>query len=410
MSLCRKPLPAICIVAGCYPALSETFVVREVNGLVSAGVSVHTLSLHQGESVPGVSVADGYVYGGGFGAMISWMQECAAHPIRSTRTLAMAAQDALWPGEPIACLQRIKVLAQALVALASAARVRSWEIAHIHCHFAHAPTTHGMYLASQLGVPFSFVGHANDLFQRRTLLKRKLQRAAFVSCISRWHRDLYRSICPAGIPKFKVIRCGVDTSTWMYREPRQTPRLHVVSVCRLVEKKGIDTLLRAVGLLAGHEEEAVDFLTIAGDGPEMPGLKHLADKLGVNGRIRWLGAIGNEAVRDLMSTADAFVLPCREDSSGDRDGVPVVLIEAMACGVPVVSGDLPAIRELVIDGSTGMLVNGSPEQVAAAISLLASDVELRRQLARTAAEHVQREFSLDVNIDRLRKAIEKASA
>ena len=107
-------------------------------------------------------------------------------------------------------------------------------------------------------------------------------------------------------------------------------------------------------------------------------------------------------VRGLLAQADLFALPCREDSSGDRDGIPVVLMEAMACGVPVVSGDLPAIRELVRPNDTGVLVDGTKFQdLAAEVDRLVGSPRTREILARNAREHVSREFSMTTNVERL---------
>lgn len=399
----------IAIIAGRYPSLSETFVYREVAGLASMGCRVTTVSLHPGEQVAGIAPAHHLVYRGNAAVAVAAIWELFRFPICTLQTVATGLRDMCFPGESMPIAGRLKLVAQVIAATASADALRKAGVEHIHCHFAHAPTTVGMYLAMQLGVSFSFVGHANDLFQRRSLLRRKLERAAFVSCISHWHRELYVSLVPASADRYRIIRCGVDVENWRPKELRDGPALHIVSVCRMVEKKGIDTLIRALGLLRSNDSPLAMKVTIAGEGPELGRLKALAESLGVGGQISWAGGVPNMQVRELMADADLFVLPCREDSNGDRDGIPVVLMEAMACGVPVISGDLPAIRELVIDGQTGRLVDGrSPEQLADAILELASDFELRQRLAGAAAEHVRSEFSLRVNIDRVRNAIEGA--
>lgn len=396
----------IAIIAGRYPALSETFVLREVQGLGAAGIRVRTLALHGGDELEALPAADVQVYGSPLSLLASLIRECLSHPILCARTWGVALHDALWPSEPMSLGQRAKLPGQALAAVATARRIRSWGITHLHCHFAHAPATVGMYLAMQLRIPFSFVGHANDLFQRRSLLRRKLQRAAFVSCISRWHRELYLSFAPGRGERFPVIRCGVDVDHWQPRPMREASQLRLISVCRLVEKKGIDTLIRALACLRQQGSDAVESVTVVGDGPQRAELQALAKTEGVTDLVRFAGALPNEQVRLALMEADAFVLPCREDASGDRDGIPVVLMEAMACGLPVISGDLPAIRELVRDGETGLLADGAnSEAVAQAIVRLAGDVGLRRMLSQSGVQHVRAEFSLSANIARLRNAI-----
>src|SRR5208282_394836 len=152
---------------------------------------------------------------------------------------------------------------------------------------AHAPATVGMYAAKQLAIPFSFTGHANDLFQRRCLLAKKLQRASLVACISRWHADWYRSISPEVSEKSELVRCGVDTQAWHPPEnPRSSDRLRIVTVCRLVEKKGVDTLIEAYRDLKRRNIPAS--LTIAGSGDQESHLRALAAAIATD-PIQWLG-------------------------------------------------------------------------------------------------------------------------
>ena len=291
------------------------------------------------------------------------------------------------------------MLPQAVAAIGLARQLRDDGTSHIHAHFAHAPTTVAMYAAMQLGITYSFTGHANDLFQRRALLKLKLERAGFVSCISRWHREFYRAICDGNDTTYPVIRCGVDSKSWTDTHPIPTDgAFHVITVCRLVEKKGVDLLIQ--GLAAWKPANGWK-LTIAGDGPQRQQLEQLARDLAVYPQVEFLGAVDNEKVRTLLQSGNAFALACRTDSAGDRDGIPVALMEAMACGLPVISGDLPAIRELVAAGATGLLVNSSEAlEWADAFQKLATDGELREALVAGGRAMVQQEFDLETNVTR----------
>jgi glycosyltransferase involved in cell wall biosynthesis len=262
-----------------------------------------------------------------------------------------------------------------------------------------------MYAATALRIPFSFTGHANDLFQRRALLARKLQRARFVSCISQWHRELYHSSVPRE-SGYEVVRCGVDVATF---EPRRVAHdektMKVLTVCRLVEKKGTDTLIRA---LAQHGQQTGRAwqLIVAGEGPEQKKLLQLVSDLASGSSVQFLGAVDNARVKDLLGEADVFALPCRRDANGDADGIPVVLMEAMACGVPVISGDLPAIRELVEHNVNGILVDGrNVAAVASSLQTLAVDENRRRILGEAGRIRVVNEFSLAKNVDRLEKLL-----
>jgi glycosyltransferase involved in cell wall biosynthesis len=408
--------PTLFVVSG-YPSRSETFVYREVRGLKRAGVPVQVASLHEtGETVQDadgvVDPPDFHLYGARSGrSLLGSLAELLRHPLRAARTLGTAFADAAWPGEPVPLSTRAKLIPQAFFALALARWARGRGVRHLHCHFAHAPTTIGMYAALQLGASFSFVGHANDLFQRRALLRRKLQRSAFVSCISEWHRELYRGVEPAGAGRYRVIRCGVDMATWTGGENGAShgEGRALITVARLVEKKGIDTLIEAVSKL-GQLDDRPWTLQIVGDGPLRGPWEALAARLGCSDRVRWLGAQDNEQVRRLMEGAGQFVLPCRTDASGDRDGIPVVLMEAMASRLPVVVGDLPAIRELVQDGVTGRLVEPDRgEALARVLQELARDEDLRGKLARAGRLRVEEEFSLEANVARLKRAIEEVA-
>jgi glycosyltransferase involved in cell wall biosynthesis len=400
------PAPIVYIAAS-FPARSETFVYREVRELRRRGWSVKTVSLN-GPDEPGLAEfadlesGNVIVYGTGGGATVrAAISEFLAHPIRALRTFFTAATDALSPAEPMPLSARLKLPGQALAAIGAARRVAGASPNHIHAHFAHAPATVAMYMAMQLKIPWSFTGHANDLFQRRALLTRKLARVNFVACISEWHRSFYIS-AGADAAKCHVIRCGVPVSEWTPREIDHTcKQINLLTVCRLVEKKGVDTLLRAAAQF-DHDWR----LTIAGDGPESDKLKTLAAQLGIANRCEFLGAVSNECVRDLLMHADYFVLPCRTDARGDRDGIPVVLMEAMACGVPVISGDLPAIRELIEHGVSGMLVDGANStDVANALEELERDETFRKRVSCAGRKRVESEFSLEENVTRLEQLL-----
>ena len=169
-----------------------------------------------------------------------------------------------------------------------------------------------------------------------------------------------------------------------------------------MEKKGIDTLIRAVATLPDVR------LKVAGDGPQREELEHLAADAG--GRVTFLGKVDPSAVADLLRGHDAFALPCRPAAGGDRDGIPVALMEAMAGGLPVVAGDLPAVRELVENGVTGRLVpGGDAAAVAAVLREWSADVAGRKALAEAGRTRVAAEFGLGGNVTRLETALRRAA-
>ena len=312
-------------------------------------------------------------------------------------------RDAAMPGETMSPTERIKLRFQQRAGRALAARLRDEKVQHVHAHFAHAPASVAMYAADAAGISWSFTGHANDLFQRRQLLKRKLERASFVACISQWHKAWYESIHPGG--RYEIVRCGVPINDYGPAPTRQAGRLRVLTVCRLVEKKGVDTLLRAAAGVPGVE------VTVAGDGPMRAELEAI-DPAGT----RFLGAVDASAVAGLLREHDAFALPCRPAGSGDRDGIPVVLMEAMAAGLPTLGGDLPAIRELIQDGQTGRLIDVEVsleqqiEQTAVVLRDWLADPSRAADVALEAHKLVSDEFSLGRNVERLEANFARTAA
>lgn len=173
------------------------------------------------------------------------------------------------------------------------------------------------------------------------------------------------------------------------------------TVGRLVEKKGIDTLIDAAALLKskGHTFQVV----IAGSGPLEINLKQQAYELGLDQtEVQFIGALSHDKVADFISTLDVFVLPCKQDSQGDMDGIPVVLMEAMLCNVPVISTQISGIPELVIHNVSGLLTPpGDAEQLAESIIRLRRTLDLQHQLQKGGQEIVNKKFLLDKNVIRL---------
>ncbi len=295
---------------------------------------------------------------------------------------------------------RLKFLVQAWMGLATAWRLRGRGIRHVHAHLANVPATVGLYIARGLGSGFSFTGHAADLFVYRGALAFKLREADFVSSISHWHQGFYDGIVPAPAGDRPVIRCSVELPAEI--RPEGTD---IVAVGRLVSKKGFDLLVQAFARLDRPDLR----LTIAGGGEEEAALTALAKREGVADRITFLGSTPHAECLELIRNARIFAIPCRTSPSGDRDGIPVVLMEAMAAGRPVIAGRLESIAELVEDGTSGLLV--PPDDVdalAAALARLVDDADLRRRMGLAGRARVEEEFSDAINWDRLEAAIGRA--
>jgi len=398
---------SILYMSGTVPVRSETFVYREILALRSLGLDIQTASVHASMRGLDQGVLDEMarestqIYGSGpFLLIVDAMAELFLHPIYTIGTMTRCKLDAFFSSD-VALSRRPKILWQGLAGLALARRVRKKQIVHIHAHMAHVPTTIAMYAAKQLGISFSFTGHANDIFPNRTLLKEKLERSAYANCISHWHRAFFQSIVDRPDSDYPIVRCGVDTREYAATPSPSANKLEVLSVGRLIEKKGFDVLIKAAGEIAKAGGPAMR-ITIAGGGPNEEQLKAMVDVLPPTAEVVLLGDTDNDQVMELMAKADVFALPCRVASTGDRDGIPVVLMEAMARGRCVISGDLETIRELVEDGVSGVMIPpGDQKALENALVGLANNRDRVDNLGVAARKRIEGEFDLLFNAQRI---------
>jgi glycosyltransferase involved in cell wall biosynthesis len=267
-------------------------------------------------------------------------------------------------------------------------------------HFAHVPTQIAMYASAMSGVPFTIMAHANDIFERGLLLQQKAERAVKLVTISEFNRAFLEGI---GVPKDKlaVVRCGVSFQILPPDRPfEKKPCYRLGTLGRLVEKKGVDVLIRAIAILKDCPYRIE--LSIAGDGPLLQELELLALELDVADRIKFEGSMTHGAVAKWMRGLDAVVLACKKDANGDMDGIPVVLMEAMSQSVPVISTRISGIPELIIHDRTGLLAKpGDFQDLAIQMDRLLESPELRERLVGEAAAHVENEFGRNVNLKRL---------
>lgn len=387
------------------PALSATFVYNEILALQERGYQVVTLSVHAPSTaalenrVEALRVATHYLYRKGLAdfimAALSLLRET---PRNFFRTIKMALRDASAVG--LFSRTGLGLLYRFLVACRVSCLLREENCRHIHAHFAHIPTDIAMYAASLTGTTFSFTAHANDLFERGWLLPEKIIRSKFAATISEFNREFM--VAQGGATdKIHIIRCGVDISRFSPRVINSSvPAYFIGTIGRMVEKKGFDTLIHSAAIL---QNNGIDFrLTIAGGGPFECDLHELARRLGLSSKVYFPGPIANENVPAWLHTLDIFVLPCQKDENGDMDGIPVVLMEAMASGIPVVSTRISGIPELISNELEGLLVEPrSPEDLAGAIARLLFNDELRNSLQEKAREKVRSEFDANINIERL---------
>lgn len=271
---------------------------------------------------------------------------------------------------------------------------------HLHVHFAHTPAQIAMYASAFSGVVFTILAYANDIFERGLLLPEKAHHSLKFVTISHYNLVYLRSVGVAA-DKLAVVRCGVSLESRNEVPPfPKQPRYRIGTLCRLIEKKGVDTLLRAMVLLRDAPWRVE--LSIAGDGPLHSELKLLVGELRLQDCVQFVGAIDHAAVPGWMHSLDVFVVACKQDSHGDNNGIPAVLMEAMSQLVPAVSTRLSGIPELVVHETTGLLADADdPASLASALRRLLHSPELRARLAQNGLVHVKGEFGQEVNLRRL---------
>ena len=311
-------------------------------------------------------------------------------------------KGAFWAALKDACFGPRESLRNRLVGLWHFAVACHWaaqltrdDVTHIHSQWIHSGGTVAMYGAWLLGRSFSFTGHAADLFRNRSALLSKIARAEFIICISEFHRQFYLKL-GADPDKLHIAYCGIDTSHFTPNRrirPKDAP-VHFLSSGRLVAKKGFPVLIRACGLL---RERGLDFrCTIAGSGPDEAELRAQIAAADLGDIITLTGeALKQEDIPTFMYSGDIYTLPCLWAADNDVDGLPQMLMEAMACGLPAVSTDLVGIPDLVKDGETGLLI--APKEhvpLADALMRLAGDEKLAQTLAEQGRRHLIDRFDL----------------
>jgi glycosyltransferase involved in cell wall biosynthesis len=281
-------------------------------------------------------------------------------------------------------------------------RLEGTPVSGMHAYFAHRPAEVAEQAASRLAVPYSFGAHALDARRAGPVHLARRARAAVsvIACNSDVARELERLGAAA-----TLMPHGVDLRRFP-SGPEPRGELRLLAVGRLVAKKGFSVLIEAAARLSTPFR-----LRIIGGGPEHDVLRERIAALGLRGRVQLAGLRTHAELADEFAAAHIVVVPSVVDANGDRDGLPNVVLEAMACGRPVVASDVGAVASAVVDDATGTLV--APGDVAAltqAIELLAGAPRRRERLGRAGRAHVEREYGLEACTARLLRHLEAAYA
>jgi colanic acid/amylovoran biosynthesis glycosyltransferase len=273
-------------------------------------------------------------------------------------------------------------------------------IQHIHAHYATYPALAAWIIHQLTGIPYSITVHAHDIYVDQTMLAPKVRDAAFVAAISEYNRQfLGRHLGQWAIEKTHIIHCGIQPER--YTPATQTSGVfEIVSIGSLQPYKGQQYLIRACEIL---RQRGLNFhCRIIGGGWLQSELETLIAEKKLAGVVELTGPLPQESVAKILPQAGCYVQPSVITTSGKMEGIPVALMEALACALPVVATDISGISELVRPAQTGWLVPPEdPQALAEAISAIQADRDSAEHLARAGRELVLQEFDLRRNVSQL---------
>lgn len=398
--------PTVIYVIGTYPLLTTTFIDREIRELRSRGVNVEVLSIKRTDRPLSASqIAET--------ADVTYVLPASALPVAYANIRYLVSRPAryvrtLWRlvrGEHSSLRLRGKTLLHFVMGAYVTSLVERRHPARVHAHFLDRATTVAIVISGLLDIPYSATAHANDIYVDPVLLPEKVAWSDFVATCTGYNVEHLDSIADGS--KIRLIHHGLDLDSYEGRREADAQRPTILAVGQLKEKKGFRYLIEACRIL---ESSGQDFACeIVGEGPFRSRLEEQIRDLGLGERIELLGALDHRDVIDHMQRASVFALPSIVTPDGDRDGIPNVILEAMAVGLPVVSTRVSAIPEVVREGETGILVDpGDPEALAVALAGLLEDGDKARQLGNGGRLLVERSFDIRRNVDELQGSLQRS--
>ncbi len=391
-----------------FPHLPETFILREMNALQTRGVEVELFPLVVQNQA--VVHADARPW---LGSMHR-IRPCAGKTLKSNLVTLLRR-----PGRYLATFFQMvwynlpspKFLARAIYIFPCAVRMaeemRALGVSHIHAHYATHPALAAWIAARFTDIPYSVSVHAHDIYVERSMLKQKLAGAAFIRAISAFNKQFLIDQLGAWVaPKTFIIHCGIQAERYTAGKKKQAGAFRIISVGSLQEYKGHEFLIKACRIL--KDSGATFQCTIAGGGELMGALSDLIAQLGLRGEVHLAGAQTEENVAKLLKDADCFVLASIITRTGKMEGIPVVLMEALASGLPVIASEISGIPELVENQKTGLLCTPKDAQaIAEAILWLQAHPKEAARMAEAGRRKVREDFNLEASVKELNDLFSK---
>jgi colanic acid/amylovoran biosynthesis glycosyltransferase len=360
-----------------FPNLSQTFILNEILELERQGVSIDILSLRKPRAEPTHSALNKLK------AQVTYIEE--------------------------ATKESDKLIAEEVAAWA-----KSRQIQHLHAHFATSAAKISMLASKLANITYSFTAHARDIYHEKVdkqALAQRIQNAQFVVTVSDFNLDYLNNLLDQHSCSGNIHRLynGLDLELFTTAPSSNHEPGLIVSIGRLVPKKGMHYLVEACAIL--RERNVLFRAVIIGDGEERTQLEQVINKLALEQQITLVGALAQSEVIATLSCADLFVLPCIVGDDGDMDGLPTVILEAMAIGIPVVSTRLAGIPEMIHNQINGLLVEQKQAiELADAMQSLIESNDRRFRFRNQSFKHMEEHFNLRKNIAQLKDWFSAASA
>lgn len=378
-------------VLGDFPKLSETFVLNELVELLEKGNKVYIFSFGRPfENITQKEIND-------YDLLKKTYYFDSSYIIEGLKSLTDLTNFRLF-------ISREKLLTKfACIVRASnfSKIIRELGIEILHSHFANQPTFTNLCISQLTDLPFTFTGHAFDIFIAPNVkaLRERMEKSSAVITPSYYNRDYLHNLTGISPEKIHVVRACSNIERFK-SIARDEDGFTILTVGRLVQKKGI-----AYGILAIKElikEFPRIHYKIIGSGPLEHDLKELVESLNLQNNVSFLGSLDGNSLMDELSRATIFVLPCIKADNGDLDGCPLTLQEAMIAQVPVISSNIASIPELIENGKEGFLIESkNVEQLGCAIKTLLEDKALRIKMGENGRKKIKEEFNIHTEVDKL---------
>ncbi|MCH8327048.1 MAG: glycosyltransferase family 4 protein [Candidatus Marinimicrobia bacterium] len=390
----------IAYIISLFPCWSETFIMRELAELSRRGHPAQIYSLKTASEKTVHSEAEQLLSGVCYPNLTASLASTLRVLVQQPSTVMRIVLDLIAGGYRYP-LMLAKTLAMLPVIFAYAESLKSKGIEHIHAHWATYPATAAWIIMRLTGISYSFTAHAHDIWLQKPYLKAKIDAASTVVTISQYNVTYLTNLYGAAVrEKIAVVHCGLDPEKFVAIERDGRKTSHIVSVGRFDEIKGFEYLVRACRIL---KKKSLPFhCTFIGSGPLLRPMQILAMELDVDDRITFAGALLQSDLKQLLRQSDLFVLPSVQTVTGDQDGIPVALMEAMLMRLPVISTTVSGIPELILHRQTGLTVPPRDAGVLAdAIQEMLTDHKLRSTCTENGHKHVSEQFNIELSVRQL---------